>query len=67
MPAEMVSVIWALAPVRLMGDCENAHAAPAGSPEQARLTGPVNPLLVSRVNVAIVLWPRVTVKELEEE
>jgi len=65
LPVATVIVVSALAvPVRLTDAGENEHAAPTGSPEQAKVTDPVKPPLGARLTVAEVLWPEVTLKEL---
>ena len=62
MVAIVIEVCALAVPVTFSEDGEKVHAAPAGSPEQARVTVPVKPLLGARLNITEAAPPEGTVK-----
>ena len=60
---EMVSVEVPGAPLNVTDAGENAHAAPAGNPEQASVTVPLDPPLGVRVSVVVAEPPGATEPE----
>lgn len=60
---EIVRVELAAAAFTVTDATENAHVAPVGNPEHAKLTVPVNPPLGVSVNVVIADAPGATVPD----